>query len=62
MLLWNEIDYETQVKVMDLVEQLLLKQTEIPLQDGMAAALAELEIWSNSPCKVLEQIDKGWDK
>lgn len=71
MKLWNEIDYETQKRVMDLIEELLLKQKEIDLQDGMAAALAELEVWSNSPCQIIGpndpveasdwDVDAGWD-
>ena len=47
---WNELDYSVQQKVMGLIEELLLKQTDIEIQDGMVAALTELEVWSNSPC------------
>ena len=54
MILWNELSYETQLKVMDLVEELLLEQSDIDMQDGLAAALKELEIWSNSPCEVID--------
>lgn len=51
MLLWNELDYELQVKVLGLIEETLLKQTDINLQDGLVAAMNELELWDNSPCK-----------
>lgn len=71
MKLWNEIDYDTQKRVMDLIEELLLKRTDEDLQDGMAAALSELEIWSNSPCQIVEDpndptspvqaADNDWD-
>lgn len=54
MILWNELSYETQIKVMDLMELLLLEQSDIELQDGLAAAISELEIWSNSPCEVID--------
>ena len=54
MTMWNELDYETQKRVMDLVEDLLLKQTDITMQDGLAAALTELEIWSNSPIRIVK--------
>lgn len=56
MPLWNEINYETQMKIMSLIEDLLLKQTNESIQDGMVAAITELEIWSNSPCEVIESL------
>lgn len=51
MLLWNEIEYETQVKILELIEECLLKQKDIPIQDAMVAAINELELWDNSPCE-----------
>lgn len=57
MLLWNEIDYKLQVKVLELIEDTLLKQTDIALQDGLVAAMNELELWDNSPCSGWEEPD-----
>lgn len=51
---WNNLDYEVQVKIMSLIEDLLLEQTDIEIQDGMVAALKELEMWSNTPCPTTE--------
>lgn len=56
MTLWNEIDYDTQIKVMSAIEHLLLQQTDEPIQEGMVAALTELEIWSHSPCEVIDAV------
>lgn len=57
--MWNELSYELQLKVISLIQDdLLLKQTDIDLQDGLVAALAELETWSNSPCPISEDYDE----
>jgi hypothetical protein len=52
-MLWNELSYEDQIKVMNLIEDLLLRQTHESMQDGLVAALNELELWSNSPCETI---------
>ncbi len=57
MKLWNELSYETQLEIMDLIENLLLEQPDIELQEGLLAALKELAIWSNSPCEVIDSED-----
>lgn len=58
MFLWNEISYDKQQKVLDLIEDLLLRQTDEEMQYGLAAALSELEIWSNTPCTITD--DDGY--
>lgn len=73
-MLWNELSYPDQVKILSLIEDLLLRQTEEKIQDGLVAALVELETWDNSPCRGLTSIedqkamqaqlaaiDAGWD-
>lgn len=52
MIQWNDVDYKTQKKILDMLEDLLLKQTEFDIQDAMVAAIVELEVWSNRPCPV----------
>lgn len=52
MIQWNDVDYKTQKKILDMLEELLLKQTEFEIQDAMVAAIVELEVWSNRPCPV----------
>lgn len=51
---WNDLDYEVQLKVLDRFGDLLLKEEDEQLQFAMAAALVELEVWSNSP--VIERL------
>ena len=53
MIQWNDVDYKTQRKILDMFEDLLLKQTEFEIQDAMVAAIVELEVWSNRPCPVV---------
>jgi hypothetical protein len=48
-MIWNELDYETQMKVIDKVVDLLKHEDDALMQDGIMAAVHELEIWSNSP-------------
>lgn len=70
---WNDLDYETQLLVMDRFGDMLLAEQDEGLQFAMAAALVELETWSNTP--VIERAkesphfevvadpfcEKGWD-
>ena len=49
-MLWNELSYNDQLKVLNLIEDLLLRQSDEEMQDGLVAALNELEIWSHAPC------------
>ncbi len=51
---WNELDYELQRKVIDRIVDLLKDEEDSSMQDGIMAAVHELEIWSNTPCTVLE--------
>ena len=59
MILWNNVDYKTQRKILEMMEDLLLKQSDFEIQDAMVAAIVELETWSNRPCAVQEEDDKG---
>lgn len=59
MMNWNNFDYETQRKILDMLEDLLLKQTDFTIQEAMVAAILELEAWSNRPCPVQDEDDKG---
>lgn len=54
---WNELSWETQMKVLDKIEEILLKETDVPMQDAIVAAISELEVWSNSPCKISEDFE-----
>lgn len=70
-MLWNDLSYDTQLKIMEIIEETLLHQTDENLQDGMVAALTELEIWSHAPIISLEEepyvaqaqfVDDEWDR
>lgn len=53
---WNELSYEMQMKVLDRIGDLMLEEDDDePLQFALAAAIMELEVWSNSPCQVVEE-------
>ena len=59
MIQWNNVDYKTQRKILSMLEELLLKQTEFEIQDAMVAAIVELETWSNRPCPVQDEDEQG---
>jgi hypothetical protein len=59
MMQWNDVDYKTQKKILDMLEELLLKQTEFEIQDAMVAAIVELEVWSNRPCPIQDMDNNG---
>ena len=46
---WNEFDYEMQMKILDRIGDLILQEKDEAMQFGLAAAITELEVWSNSP-------------
>lgn len=57
-MLWNEFDYYMQVKVMDYIASNVLKSNiEENVKEAVVAALNELDMWSNSPCIVIEDIE-----
>jgi hypothetical protein len=56
-MLWNELDYETQMKIIDRMISLLQDEDNDLMQDGIMAAVHELETWSNSPLEDKDIID-----
>jgi hypothetical protein len=66
---WNDLDHDTQLLVMDRFGDMMLSEKNEGLQFAMAAALVELEMWSNTP--IVERTEyeaepdpfceKGWD-
>lgn len=46
---WNDLDHDTQLEVLDRFGDTMLQEKNEQLQFAMAAALVELEMWSNSP-------------
>jgi len=72
-MLWNHLEYSTQSKVIDRIVDLLKDEEDDLMQDGIIAAVHELEVWSNSPCQVMEGnvaigveadpfCEKGWEE
>lgn len=54
-MLWNELDYSIQAMVIDKIVNLLKEEDDDLMQDGIMAAVHELELWSN---KNLEELQK----
>jgi len=54
-MLWNELEYSDQMKIIDRIVSLLEKEDDSLMQDGIIAAIHELEVWSNSPCQILDE-------
>ena len=52
-MIWNELDYGLQVKVIDRIVELLKDEENGDMQDGLIAAIHELEVWSNTPCQIV---------
>jgi hypothetical protein len=53
MIMWNHLDYPTQVRAIDLISKLIEEQMDDSMRTAIAAAVTELEIWSNTPCTIL---------
>ena len=73
-MIWNNLSYDLQCKVIDRIVDLLKDEENDAMVDGIIAAVHELEVWSNSPCTVVETngqtvlaveadpfCEKGWD-
>jgi hypothetical protein len=56
-MLWNELDFNFQEKVIDRIIDILKEDNSDDMQYGIMAAIHELECWSNSPCKVIDHGD-----
>jgi hypothetical protein len=57
---WNELDYEMQMRILDRIGDIILEEDDDEeMQFGIAAAITELEVWSNSPCVVIEAEPEG---
>ncbi len=56
-MIWNELEYSLQVKVMDRIVDLLKDEEDDEMQDGLIAAIHELEVWSNTPCQIVGEDD-----
>ena len=52
-MLWNELNYDLQQKVIDRIVDLLKDEENDAMQDGLIAAVHELEVWSNTPCTII---------
>lgn len=59
-MLWNHLTYEMQSKVIDRIAELLKDEEDDLMQDGIIAAVHELEVWSNSP--IISEDDRDLDK
>ena len=57
MLQWNELSFELQMQVLDKFEELLQQEPDNDMRIAMAAGITELEIWSNTPCKIIEDFE-----
>jgi len=49
MIMWNHLQYSDQVKAMNLIADLIEQQSDTMMRTALAAAITELEIWSNTP-------------
>lgn len=56
-MLWNELEYSAQLRVLDKIVSLLEKEEDCLMQDGLMAAVHELETWSNTPCQSIDSYD-----
>jgi len=57
---WNHLSYADQVRAMNLISDLIQEQKDPMLKVSLAAALIELEIWSNGPvesAQMLAEVD-----
>ena len=72
MVMWNHLQYIDQMRAMSKIAELMETQTDETMRVALAAALTELEIWSNTPLSVVnalvhdepeedeEEVEKTW--
>lgn len=58
MKMWNEFDYITQAETMNFLNNFKRKAPS-HLKEAVGAAIAELEMWANTPCPELEVDEEG---
>jgi hypothetical protein len=58
-MIWNELPYELQQKVINRIVTLLETENNDDMQDGLIAAVHELEVWSNTPCQIQDADENG---
>ena len=58
-MIWNELPYELQQKVINRIVTLLETESNTDMQDGLIAAVHELEVWSNTPCQIQDEDENG---
>ena len=55
---WCELDYRLQQRVMRAMHKLIAEEEDTDIQDGIVAAIVELEMWSNDPERPLSIVDE----
>ena len=55
IMIWTDLDFTTQEKVIDKIVELLKNEDDDLVQDGLMAAVHELELWSNRPIPETEE-------
>jgi len=73
-MIWNQLNYGLQSKVIDRIIDLLKDEQDDAMVDGIMAAVHELDTCSNSPCTIIDTdgthvlaiehdpfCEKGWD-
>lgn len=53
---WNHLQYIDQMRAMDKIAELIEQQSDETVRVALTAALMELEMWSNTPCEVLNDL------
>lgn len=56
MVMWNHLQYIDQMRAMNKIAELIENQTDETIRVALAAALTELEIWSNTPLSVVNAL------
>lgn len=56
-MLWNELDYDAQMKVLSSISTLLNDDKNSLIHEDILAAIQELKTWSNSPIFDEDMID-----
>lgn len=61
-MIWNKLSHDLQQKVIDRIVTLLETEEDSAMQDGLIAAVHELEVKSNTPCCEPDPYcEAGWD-
>jgi hypothetical protein len=61
-IMWNHLDYPTQLNAINIISKLIGHQIDPLMKTALAAAVMELEMWSNTTCNISPSLEESSDE